>query len=397
MVTPTNQADIQLPVAYPEEGYSEPPENEPNHDTHSTGHAMVSVSTKLSSGHNYGLWALFFLFGIAMLIPWNTWTTAAPFFSERLKGSPFANNFQSWIGLTFMLTNLGSLCALLPFQDRIDPVKRITAGLVLCGIVFFVAVGMLSLTTMNPSTYFICNLILVVLSSIASALVAGMMAFATEFTPLIVTALVSGQGMSGIVPTVVQIVLTVSSSGSSDSPSSGSSHTVAVTKACFFISICISVVSLIGYTILRKSSYAPRRTIRFNIPEHANSSSDGIAEESSSDSLLAGLSPEADRSESFADHWKIWKAVSPSVISMVLNFSVTLALFPTLTSYIQTTQIDATQSSLSTVGDKNQKNLLSYFIFWCLISLISLENVFLWCLVFPGFHNEPSFMRRFLG
>eukprot|EP00842_Homolaphlyctis_polyrhiza_P005536 jgi/Hompol1/5984/HPOL_001251-RA len=129
-----------------------------------------------------------------MLSPWNTWITAAPFFRVRLEGSAFTNNFQSYFSVSYMLTNLVSLGLLLHFQDRVDATARVTVGFLLAAVVFSMAASMAQFETLDPTIYFFESLALIVVSGLASALLAGLMGFAAMYPSIFVTAMVSGQG-----------------------------------------------------------------------------------------------------------------------------------------------------------------------------------------------------------
>jgi equilibrative nucleoside transporter 1/2/3 len=137
--------------------------------------------------------AVFLLFGIAMLMPWNSWITITSYFKHRLAHSPFADNFQSYISLTFMITNIITLLLLIRFR-RIDQNVRIIGGFCMTAIVFSSAAAMPAFAKMDTVVYFNITLFLVFLSSVAASLLAGVFGLVINYPAACMTFLTSGQG-----------------------------------------------------------------------------------------------------------------------------------------------------------------------------------------------------------
>lgn len=135
---------------------------------------------------------------------------AAPYFQSR-----FANNdsllssFQSAIISVGTITNLGSMLVLGNLQAKASYPKRIVSALALNVVVF----ALLSISTtyfrsISAGGYLAFILIMVFATSIATGLCQnGAFAFASSFgRPEYIQAIMTGQGIAGVLPSVAQIV-----------------------------------------------------------------------------------------------------------------------------------------------------------------------------------------------
>ncbi|KAL2913202.1 hypothetical protein HK105_207321 [Polyrhizophydium stewartii] len=310
-----------------------------------------------------------------MLGPWNTWITAAPYFQTRLAGSPFATSFQSYIAIAFMATNLTSLLAMLRFQHKIDTSARVVGGFVLSAAVFLLAAWMPQWTSLDASAYFGISLVLIAASSVSSALLGGLIGYASAFPPVFVAAISSGQGMAGVVPSVSQLLLLgMSPTGEgTGGPQRATPRFSAIMQAYFSISVVISVVSLGGFVYLlrggagrgasrhdaderRGGDAAPDRARGFSSRSRLRSvedseeaaapilslpsdddEDDGAPSATRLDVDLAGDDEAAADARGTVTLGQILPAVRPCAAAMVLNFAITLGVFPTLTSFVQST------------------------------------------------------------
>ncbi|KAI8921749.1 nucleoside transporter-domain-containing protein [Entophlyctis helioformis] len=303
---------------------------------------------------------MFALFGVAMLSPWNTWITAASYFKARLAGSAFASNFQSYFSLAFMATSLSTL-----LHARQD-------WLVVSSVVFTIAAAMPQMD-MSATAYFGCSLVLIVVSGVSSALLGGFIGFAAAYPAMFVTAIVSGQGLAGVVPAVIQLLLLLSVGKSGpDQESVPAAKSVAdgiagIMIAYFSVSVVISLASLAGFIYLSRPASrhwgrdhsstgdeghgllesdpqepdSARASLAVHIEEDGPPpSTAGInalltAPQTSSTSMqsLTAAPPQAQLSAPLA----VIRTLRPHILAMVINFAITLAIFPAITSSIVST------------------------------------------------------------
>jgi hypothetical protein len=146
---------------------------------------------------------VFFIFGISMLLPWNTWITITSWFAYRLKYSAFSDVFPSYFAAVFMSSNIIFLFFFIRYPNAIPIYYRIIFGfLITCGVFIlgmcltYAAAIMPSMDYLGASAYFYITLILICISSFASSLLTGIMGLASQYKPTYITFMTSGQGIS---------------------------------------------------------------------------------------------------------------------------------------------------------------------------------------------------------
>ena len=72
----------------------------------------------------YVAYLIFFLMGAGTLLPWNIFINAAPYFKVRFAGTHFSDNFESFFGIGFNITNVLGLWLLTKHQHRVPPRMR---------------------------------------------------------------------------------------------------------------------------------------------------------------------------------------------------------------------------------------------------------------------------------
>ncbi|KAI8905884.1 nucleoside transporter-domain-containing protein [Gorgonomyces haynaldii] len=229
-----------------------------------------------------------------MLLPWNTWITIDSFFRKRLKDSPFATNFQSWFGFTFMVSNVLFLLIFLRFPVW-NMESRLRTGLLLTCLIFGCAMVM-PFSDMNPSPYFGITLFLVLLSSFSSSLLAAFVGFASSHSPELMGYLTSGQGIAGVLPATVQIVL-VMSQALDNKPSNVASY--------FGVSVFLCLCSYFGLSFTKLES---------------------VEEEA--------LLEEEEQTDESPSAQQVAYGIRYIILSTFINFFCILALFPSLTSRV---------------------------------------------------------------
>ncbi|KAL8295011.1 hypothetical protein RB600_000801 [Gaeumannomyces tritici] len=154
-------------------------------------------------------YAIFAMLGVAMLWAWNMFLAAAPYFGTRFGDDAWlAANFQSAILSVSTVTNLSAMLLLANMQGSASYPFRITTALVM-------NVGLFSLLTASttlfldvpPRVYAGFLLAMVGLTSWATGLMQnGAFAFAAGFgRPEYMQAIMTGQAVAGVLPSVAQI------------------------------------------------------------------------------------------------------------------------------------------------------------------------------------------------
>ncbi|KAH8890795.1 hypothetical protein GQ53DRAFT_746982 [Thozetella sp. PMI_491] len=162
-------------------------------------------------------WFEYFIFavlGVAMLWAWNMFLAAAPYFQRRFAADPWIlENFQSSIISVSTVTNLTVLMIMTHLQSAASYPLRINTALVMNVVIF----GLLTVSTsyfldVSPGGYLAFLLIMVAASAYATGLLQnGAFSFAASFgRPEYTQAIMAGQGVAGVLPSLAQIISVLS-------------------------------------------------------------------------------------------------------------------------------------------------------------------------------------------
>ncbi|KAG0132726.1 nucleoside transporter-domain-containing protein [Tuber indicum] len=178
---------------------------------------------------------VFLSLGVAMLWSWNMFMACATYFQRRFaEGRAFVNefllnNFQSLILVVSTITNLGSAVYLSYRQKSANYPWRICASLVINCAVFTV----LALSAVIWSAGLSQN---------------GIFAFASKFSGIYTQAIVTGQGVAGVLPAIAQIVSVLAapqSPGTQGSTASPKSAFIYFPTATFVSCSCLLLFLLL--------------------------------------------------------------------------------------------------------------------------------------------------------
>ncbi|KAL3424938.1 nucleoside transporter [Phlyctema vagabunda] len=172
--------------------------------------AMPSSGAKAEQPFSWFEYTIFMMLGIAMLWAWNMFLAAAPYFQSRFADNErILSSFQSAITSVSTITSLSSMLVLGNMQAKASYPKRITSALILNIVVFtLLCISTTSFKAVSSGGYLAFTLIMVFTTSIATGLCQnGAFAFASSFgRPEYIQAIMTGQGIAGVLPSVAQIV-----------------------------------------------------------------------------------------------------------------------------------------------------------------------------------------------
>lgn len=229
---------------------------------------------------------VFVLLGVSMLWAWNMLLAAGPYFQRRFEKSPWVlNNFQAAELAVSSVTSLGSMLILARLQKDASYPRRIILSL----MINFGAFLLLALSTwiflgVSGNAYFVFLIFIVFLTSLATGLCQnGIFAFVSGFGHSQYTqAIMTGQGIAGVLPCIAQIVsvLSVHKPPHSDKPHGprkGGSRAPPVpgkaASAYFLTATVISVITLLAFLYLLRRSNLKKQTLA---PEDLTASTDSI-------------------------------------------------------------------------------------------------------------------------
>ncbi|OBT46813.1 hypothetical protein VE00_01904 [Pseudogymnoascus sp. WSF 3629] len=155
-------------------------------------------------------YSVFLILGVAMLWAWNMFLAAATYFATRFQGSPWIlANYQSSILTVATTANLASMFLLTNLQAGASYPRRIILALIIDIVVFTIlALSTIFFVTVSPGVYFAFLLATVLATSTATGLLQnGALAFVATFAhPSYMQAIMTGQAIAGVLPSIAQIV-----------------------------------------------------------------------------------------------------------------------------------------------------------------------------------------------
>ncbi|KAL6867890.1 nucleoside transporter domain-containing protein [Trichoderma novae-zelandiae] len=155
-------------------------------------------------------YGIFCFLGMAMLWAWNMFLAAAPYFAARFAGDSWIEaNFQSTILTVSTLTNLVSALILSHIQHSASYPFRINLALAINTVIFSLLTASTAvLLDVSPRQYLGFVLAMVACTAWAAGLMQnGAFAFAAGFgRSEYMQALMVGQGIAGVLPSIAQVV-----------------------------------------------------------------------------------------------------------------------------------------------------------------------------------------------
>lgn len=259
----------------------------------------------------------------------NMFLAAAPYFSKRVESDDWIlAHFQSAITSVGTVTNLVSMFILANLQSNASYQKRICWALVFNIVVFsLLALSTTYFLSVSAGVYLAFILAMVLCSSIATGLMQnGAFAFAAGFgPPAYIQAIMTGQAVAGVLPSIAQIVSVLAVPEAKPSmtldinklaPPTQESSTSALIY--FLTSTTISVIALLAFIplIRRHSRLVESRILDDSITGVAESPSSRATPQRKSVPLLT-----------------LYKKLSWLAISVFMCFAITM-FFPVFTAQI---------------------------------------------------------------
>ncbi|TPX42034.1 hypothetical protein SeMB42_g02034 [Synchytrium endobioticum] len=282
-----------------------------------------------TSWHHIVAYTIFLIYGLVYLGSWNTWITATGFFKSRFYGSAFADTFMSYFAITYMVIMFACLALFLAMPNVIPLNRRMITGNSLVVVIFGVA-AIMALMQLNPYLYFFLTLALIVLSALATSFLAALYGILPLYPPVFASAFMSGQGLAGLIPSLVQLVLTASSKDAEKDSYRAFAY--------FCLTILLAIFVIAGTEILLPRLHVKKENIftEARIPDdgHLDTPGESNHDENSRCSSYRALR----RTKIVLTEDSIYTAVLRRVwlsgLSLWLGFVITLASFPAITSAV---------------------------------------------------------------
>ncbi|KAI7870168.1 nucleoside transporter-domain-containing protein [Spinellus fusiger] len=266
---------------------------------------------------------VFFLYGIAMLLPWNIFITASEFFFRRFRGSGYEGTFQNYFSTSFTISDLVIFTYLLWKQSRstsyhTDVITPLSVNAAVFGIMAITIE-----TDSSGSDYFWFTLLLLVITGVSTAFAqVAVFAEASCLPPKYMQAVMSGQGVSGVAVAIFSILSALV--GSTDT----TPDEEAVTRSAFLYfttALVITLASLVGRFVIAKHPFYIYQKSSVVIQSSTEQLSD---EESISQSDYV-------YSKDSISLVRVTRKSAGLIFTVGYVFVITLALFPSITALIK--------------------------------------------------------------
>ncbi|RAH51572.1 nucleoside transmembrane transporter FUN26 [Aspergillus brunneoviolaceus CBS 621.78] len=316
-------------------------------------------------------YAVFLLLGISMLWAWNMFLAAAPYFYHRFQTDDWAaTHYQPSILTVSTVTNLGSSFILAKLQKGASYPKRTVVSLLINIVVFtLLAFSTIFMKDVSVATYFAFLMFMVFGASLATGINQnGVYAYVAGFGREEYTqAIMSGQGVAGVLPCIVQIVSVLSvapNRGGGGDNDNDQDHGPASPQessksafAYFITATAVSSLALIAFTsLVKRRSHIPSLSAPSTT---TNSSSNNNNDDDDDDDTSESNPNPKTRTISL---WTLFKRLRFTALAMILCFTITMT-FPVFTAQIESVHRNGESGSSSRLFDAPVFIPLAFF-FW---------------------------------
>lgn len=144
-------------------------------------------------------WA-YFIYGVAMLLPWNVFITASEYFSYRFQGSGHEENFQNYFSAYSNCANLVALAVLLWLRrSQMLSKMGVFVPLTINALIFLFYMITSLMTAISADFYFKITILFMVVTGITTAMLQlSVLADASQLLPKYMQGVMSGQGIAGV-------------------------------------------------------------------------------------------------------------------------------------------------------------------------------------------------------
>ncbi|KAJ9072811.1 hypothetical protein DSO57_1023219 [Entomophthora muscae] len=306
----SNQSDNQ--------GFS--PSNDIVEQRTSTEQIEDTLSTRVAT------YCILFMQGLCTVLPWNIFITGYEFFHHEFKGSSYENNFQNYFSVIFMATQLIFLIPAIMTQSKDWLYRRIFINVSIVSLVFLCLAIFphFEPSGLAPEIKFFLMLIPLILCGILGVFsITDVYGLASMFPPIYIQGVMIGQALGGIAVSLIQLSVTLSNFDN-EVLSTDLEKEMAIlsrAKAYFGVALIVALCTLGSLVVLpRLSTY--RRYVLTGAELVPPVEKDGLTIEISS------------LKNKLQQIRLAFRQVRLLALAVILNFAVTLGIFPSITSAV---------------------------------------------------------------
>ncbi|CAO0796376.1 unnamed protein product [Mucor circinelloides] len=276
---------------------------------------------------------IYFIYGIAMLLPWNVFITASEYFARRFAATPYEEKFQNYFSTYFTITNLLTFVLILYMQNKsayhVDSFISILINTIVFGILAVTVE-----TQIGGSGYFWFIMALIVLTGATTSFFQNsVFSEASQLPPMYMQAVLSGQGIAGVI-VAVSSILSALAGNTNDTPDESS---ISRSAFLYFLSaFLITAAALVGRIVVVRLPFYRRQM---------NARNEVIRVE---EEILEEQQHPVDRAP--VNIMSIVRKSSGLIFTVGYIFIITLMLFPSVTALIKS--VRRPESNVSKKGGR---------------------------------------------
>ncbi|RKP25803.1 nucleoside transporter-domain-containing protein, partial [Syncephalis pseudoplumigaleata] len=242
--------------------------------------------------------------------------TASEYFTVAFSGGHFAGNFQNYFSISFCLINLIFVFAAMLRQHKANFPRQIVISHSINFAIFIIVIVLIKIPNIAPNTYFAIILVLMSITGITSSyLQNALYGLAARLPPMYVQGFLTGQGLAGLISSVVPLAIAFMS----DAETASTVESVNRRAIIYFaFSAALVLLSIVTYLLMRQLPIYRYYNRSSKMAHQANAA------------VLQSYS----RKDMLCVAQSIWKYG----LAILLTLFVTLALFPSITASITSTR-----------------------------------------------------------
>ncbi|KAJ2591668.1 hypothetical protein IWW49_001416 [Coemansia sp. RSA 1797] len=287
-------------------------------------------------------YVLFLGMGLATLLPWNLFISASEFYKYQFGGSTHQQTFHNSFSVVYMVTNFASNIYAMLTVTRSNPNKRIAFGLAANTISYMVGVFLPFMGVLRGSVSFYIVLAQMATCAVASGMLTNsLFALAAHFPAAHAEGIFSGQAVAGIIATGAQLVAAYSVSPIDDTgniPAPGPPDgLISRTVAYFIFAAVVNLTLTAGFLHVSRDPYYQQQS---KLSYHAEHTSDSSSDEAEAEQLITVVTPSMPTPSVVSDFEAFkhtFRDISSYCYVIVLDFAVTLSVFPSVTALVTST------------------------------------------------------------
>ena len=146
------------------------------------------------------------------LFPWNAFITASAYFAARFCGSSFSDNFENYFSFSYTMSQTIGLALSIKFQHSLSLKSKIIYPLLVYSLSFLVTTILVTISS-SANLLFWVTLFQTTLCGVCGAILSGgLFGLGAMFPPAYTGALMSGQGLAGLIVSLANVLTLLASS-----------------------------------------------------------------------------------------------------------------------------------------------------------------------------------------